>query len=109
MREYNWMELIKLNIEVLLSKKELRKEKRKKYRKDIMIQNLPVEDSVYCDLAPESEVKNGEEYINALHWAIKNNNVKNIALAGPYGSGKSSIIQTYMYRFPSTKALNISL
>lgn len=109
MKEYNWMELIKLNIEVLLSKKKLCKEKRKKYRKDIMILNLPVNSSVYCDLTPEAEVKNGEEYIKALHWAIKNDNIKNIALAGPYGSGKSSIIQTYMNRFPSTKALNISL
>lgn len=50
----------------------------------------------YRDLTPESDTKNSEEYIRALHWAIKNKDVKNIALSGPYGSGKSSVIKTYL-------------
>lgn len=45
-------------------------------------------ESGYRDLTPESDTKNSEEYIRALHWAIKNKDVKNIALSGPYGSGK---------------------
>ena len=67
------------------------------------------EKSEYKDFTPEKEIKNGEEYLNALDWAVRNPNVKNIALAGPYGSGKSSIIQSYMREHPSVKALNISL
>ena len=54
----------------------------------------------YKDFTPEKEIKNGEEYLNALDWALRNPNVKNIALSGPYGSGKSSIIQSYMKEHP---------
>lgn len=67
------------------------------------------EKSEYKDFTPEKEIKNGEEYLNALDWALRNPDVKNIALSGPYGSGKSSIIQSYMQKHPSIKALNISL
>ena len=63
----------------------------------------------YRDLTPESDTKNSEEYIRALHWAIKNKEVKNIALSGPYGSGKSSVIKTYLEKYPKTKYLSISL
>lgn len=35
--------------------------------------------------------------------------IKNIAITGPYGSGKSSIIQTLEHDFPQFKYLNISL
>lgn len=50
----------------------------------------------YNDLAPIDNISNGKEYLKALHWAIKNKRIKNIALTGPYGSGKSSIINTYL-------------
>ena len=50
----------------------------------------------YRDLAPIDNISNGKEYLKALHWAIKNKRIKNIALTGPYGSGKSSIINTYL-------------
>lgn len=66
-------------------------------------------ESGYRDLTPESDTKNSEEYIRALHWAIKNKDVKNIALSGPYGSGKSSVIKTYLEKYPKTKYLSISL
>ena len=39
----------------------------------------------------------------------KNKDVKNIALSGPYGSGKSSVIKTYLEKYPKTKYLSISL
>lgn len=66
-------------------------------------------ESGYRDLTPESDTKNSEEYIRALHWAIKNKDVKNIALSSPYGSGKSSVIKTYLKKYPKTKYLSISL
>lgn len=52
--------------------------------------------SEYRDLAPIDNIENGDEYIEALNWAFKNKKVKNIALTGPYGAGKSSIIETFL-------------
>ena len=37
------------------------------------------EKSEYKDFTPEKEIKNGEEYLNALDWALRNPDVKNIA------------------------------
>ena len=54
--------------------------------------------SEYKDLTPIDNINNGDEYLNALEWALNNPKVKNIALAGPYGAGKSSIIETYLSR-----------
>lgn len=65
----------------------------------------------YTDLAPIDKIENGAEYLNALHWALHKKKVKNIALAGPYGSGKSSIIETYLntHKPVDKKALRISM
>ena len=52
--------------------------------------------SEYRDLAPVDIIENDDEYIKALNWAFQNKKVKNIALSGPYGSGKSSIIETFL-------------
>lgn len=68
------------------------------------------EESFYEDLTPSMNVDKIDEYSKAISWSLKNKNVKNIALTGPYGSGKSSLIKTYeqstnnKYNF-----LNISL
>lgn len=65
----------------------------------------------FTDLAPIDDIENGDEYLKALHWAIKKEKVKNIALAGPYGAGKSSIIDTYLkkHRITKRKALRVSM
>lgn len=65
----------------------------------------------YTDLAPIDEIENGDEYLNALDWALNNDRVRNIALAGPYGAGKSSIIETYLKKHPriKEKSLRISM
>jgi len=65
----------------------------------------------YTDLAPIDKIENGAEYLNALEWALSNKRVKNIALAGPYGSGKSSIIETYLKQHPMVKkkSLRVSM
>lgn len=52
--------------------------------------------SEYGDLLPVDNIQNGDEYIAALRWAFGNKKIKNIALTGPYGSGKSSIIETFL-------------
>lgn len=65
----------------------------------------------FTDLAPIDNIENGAEYLKALHWAIKKKKVKNIALAGPYGAGKSSIIDTYLkkHRIIRSKSLRVSM
>ena len=55
-----------------------------------------IPENTYRDLAPTDSISDDQEYIKALHWAINNKRVKNIALTGPYGSGKSSIISSYL-------------
>lgn len=63
----------------------------------------------FHDLAPTDELDASREYFKALDWALRNDKITNIALSGPYGSGKSSIIQSYMKKHRRLKAINISL
>lgn len=52
--------------------------------------------SEYKALTPNCNVENVNEYIKALEWALKDDKIKNIAISGPYGSGKSSFIETFL-------------
>lgn len=49
------------------------------------------------------------QYVNMLKRAVEDNNVRNIAISGAYGSGKSSIIRTFQKLYPEYKSLNLSL
>lgn len=72
-------------------------------------QNIPTEmPSKFVDLAPTDRADKAGVYSEALLFATKNAKVFNIALTGPYGSGKSSIIQSFLtnYQLPT---LHISL
>ena len=60
--------------------------------------------SEYRDLTPIDNIENGDEYIEALNWAFQNKKVKNIALTGPYGAGKSSIIETFLRKNDENKS-----
>lgn len=64
--------------------------------------------SKFVDLAPTDTADKAGVYSEAILFATNNAKVSNIALTGPYGSGKSSIIQSFLkkYRRP---ALHISL
>ncbi|WP_418922013.1 P-loop NTPase fold protein, partial [Bacillus subtilis] len=52
-------------------------------------------ESLFEDLTPSNDVDTDGNYSEALSWGLKNKKVKNIALTGPYGSGKSSILNTF--------------
>lgn len=64
--------------------------------------------SKFIDLAPTDEADKEGVYAEALSYATNNERVFNIALTGPYGSGKSSIIKSFLKRYPRPP-LNISL
>ncbi|GAB6013435.1 YobI family P-loop NTPase [Viscerimonas tarda] len=63
----------------------------------------------YEDLTPICKGDEDKKYSVALEWALKNENIKNVALTGAYGSGKSSIIQTFEKEHRGYHYLNISL
>lgn len=67
-----------------------------------------IKNTVYRDLAPVNNIAPEEESIQALQWAISNPNIHNVALSGPYGSGKSSVIKSYLaqYDAPGIKKAN---
>ena len=64
--------------------------------------------SKFEDLAPKDDADKDGTYSEAILYAIDNPKVFNIALTGPYGSGKSSIIQTFLKKHPQS-TLHISL
>ena len=64
--------------------------------------------SKFVDLAPTDKADKAGVYSEAIHFATNNSKVTNIALTGPYGSGKSSIIQSFLIKH-RPRALNISL
>lgn len=49
------------------------------------------------------------EYVSILKATIDNKDVRNVAISGTYGSGKSSIIKTFEMLYPKYKCLNLSL
>ena len=65
--------------------------------------------SGYEDLTPTNNGDEDRKYSAALEWALENKNIKNIALTGAYGSGKSSIIRTFEKEHRGYHYLNISL
>lgn len=64
--------------------------------------------SKFVDLAPTDAADQSGIYSKALLFAISNPKVTNIALTGPYGSGKSSIIRSFLKNYRHS-ALQISL
>ena len=71
----------------------------------------------YIPLSPTDSAEDCDVYLDALSWALSNKKqIKNIAISGSYGSGKSSILQTFIKReehkkwsFHKNHFLNISL
>lgn len=70
--------------------------------------------TTYNSLSPIDSADQDLHYTNALIWALKTrkeNDIRNIALTGPYGSGKSSVLKTFQKRHSNSHLhfLNISL
>lgn len=63
----------------------------------------------YSGLTPKDNIKKESNYIKSLKWAIDNENIRNIAISGPYGSGKSSIIESFKRHHREHRYINISL
>lgn len=68
----------------------------------------------YHSLSPIDTANIKQDYAKALAWAIENRkkaDIKNIAITGPYGSGKSSILKTFQIqnKTKNIKFLNLSL
>lgn len=59
-------------------------------------------------LTPDPNVKL-EIYKDAIDFAFKHADILNIAISGPYGAGKSSIIESYKAQNSEKKFLHISL
>lgn len=62
----------------------------------------------FLDLAPTDKADKIGVYSEALTYAVNNPKVSNIALTGPYGSGKSSIIKSFLKKY-ERNYLQISL
>lgn len=56
----------------------------------------------FVDLAPTADADDTGIYSEALRYATTSDKILNIALTGPYGSGKSSVIQTFLADYPGT-------
>lgn len=60
-------------------------------------------DDTYVSLTPTKNADEDGIYCNAMKYAIDNPKIKNIAIAGNYGSGKSSVIQTFFEKLENKK------
>ena len=66
------------------------------------------ENITFYDLTPTDDIKL-DIYEKAINFSLENNKVFNIAISGGYGSGKSSLLESYKKNHPEKKFLNISL
>lgn len=65
--------------------------------------------NTFSDLTPSNNIDPQFIYDRRINHAIHMPQIKNVALTGPYGSGKSSILLTFQKRHPEFQYLNISL
>lgn len=64
--------------------------------------------ATYDALTPTENADISVEMSNQLMFAVTNNQIKNIAITGPYGSGKSSIWRTFCSQKKIDKIKNIA-
>lgn len=66
------------------------------------------------DLTPYISIEDEENfnlklYLEAIRWGVINENVKNIAISGSFGTGKSTILNLFKKRNSEFKTLDINL
>lgn len=66
------------------------------------------ENITFYDLTPTDNIEL-DIYEKAINFSLENNKILNIAISGSYGSGKSSLLESYKKNHPEKKFLNISL
>ncbi|MDV7466087.1 hypothetical protein R5B81_15950 [Acinetobacter baumannii] len=63
----------------------------------------------YLPLTPIPDADKDNAYCDMINFALSQNKIKNIAITGPYGSGKSSVLLTFRKQNIQWNYLNISL
>lgn len=68
-------------------------------------------ESEYQNLSPVDTIPKDSEYLKVMLWAVTKGKVKNLAITGPYGSGKSSVIESFLKNNPTInkRSLRISM
>ncbi len=74
-----------------------------------ILEKFTLKETSYQFLTANDSAENIEEYSKALTDALENSKVKNIAISGSYGSGKSSFIKTFEKQNSQYNFLDISL
>lgn len=105
---------IYINRKVITAKNWLIKVGYKIWGEEMFIPEPP-KDLPLNSLSPVMDVDQDGVFGDSLYWALKNRrekDIKNIAITGPYGSGKSSLLKTFQEKHKKDtdlKFLNISL
>lgn len=60
-------------------------------------------------LTPLNDIGIDKSYVAAMKFSLEDDDIKNVAIAGNYGSGKSSFIETYKEINKNFKPIHISL
>ncbi|MDF7630732.1 hypothetical protein PUG46_15835 [Erwiniaceae bacterium L1_55_4] len=74
----------------------------------ILLRREPFPLTSYMALTP-ARINKKNEYFRAMDFALSRKDVKNIAVTGAYGAGKSTVISSYMSTFRENKFINVSL
>ena len=80
-----------------------------KKNKNIKNSHDTIRNTQFMSLSPTIVEKLEKVYVDALDFVIENENIKNAAISGHYGSGKSSIWQTYKNMRNINNVIYISL
>lgn len=100
MSENKYIKVKLICIEVQSSFKKIR---------EILTPTLNSQKNQYLPLTPIQNADEDKAYTEMLTYAVSQKDINNIAITGPYGAGKSSVILTFQKANPQWNYLNISL